>query len=168
MIMNSVSISVTVNIPANQAFHIFVNEINLWWPKEYTWSQDKLHDIYIEGKENGLCTEVGPYGFRCDWGRVTFYSEGKRVDLKWQVNPKREPVPDPEKASDINIEFSARDNFTLVEFKHFNFENHGNDTGLYCEMLKSEQGWPYILSCYKNQCEKNYFNQMAGSLISNS
>ena len=62
-----------------------MNELNEWWPKEYTWSQDKLKEIRINGQKDGLCTEIGPYGFRCDWGRVTELTENEKIKLKWQI-----------------------------------------------------------------------------------
>lgn len=86
-----------VEIARDKAFQKFLNELNEWWPKEYTWSGDKLKEIRIDGRKDGLCTEIGPHGFRCDWGRVVKLIERKEIELKWQISPKREPVPDPKK-----------------------------------------------------------------------
>ena len=135
------------------AFRKFIQEFNEWWPKAYTWSQDKLFEIRIEGRKDGLCTEIGPYGFRCDWGRVTELAENERIQLKWQISPKREPVPDPDKASDIEILFSEEGEYTKVRFLHQNFQKHGEGAAYYYEMMNSEQGWTYILNTYKNYCE---------------
>ena len=125
---------VKVEITKDKAFQNFLNEFNEWWPKEYTWSQGKLKKIWIEEKKDGLCTEIGPYEFRCDWGRVTGLIKNKKIELKWQISPKREPVPNPEKASDLKIEFKEiEDSSTTVEFEHRNFENHGDGAEDYRE-----------------------------------
>jgi hypothetical protein len=143
-----------IGVSTDIAFEKFLNELNEWWPKEYTWSQDGLEEIRIEGKKDGLCTEIGPFGFRCDWGRVTELTENKSIGLKWQIGPKREPVPDPRKASDIKVSFIKSDNLTNFIFEHFNFENHGEGWQDYGKMMDSELGWDYILNSFKQYCEK--------------
>lgn len=113
-----------------------------------------MKDIWIDGKQDGLCTEIGPYGFRCDWGRVVELVENKKIGLKWQISPKREPVPNPEKANDIQVELKKRTSSTILEFEHRNFENHGSDWADYLKIMDSEQGWDHILRSFKEYCEK--------------
>ncbi|MDO6761755.1 SRPBCC domain-containing protein [Tamlana sp. 2_MG-2023] len=151
--MEKITKELKVGIAKDKAFRKFLNELNEWWPKEYTWSQDKLKEIRINGQKDGLCTEIGPYGFRCDWGRVTELTENEKIKLKWQISPKREPVPDPEKASDIEIGFKDNKGLTTVEFVHRNFENHGEGAEDYRNVMNGEQGWVYILNAYKKYCE---------------
>jgi len=143
-----------IGIVKDKAFGKFLNELNRWWPKEYTWSQDKLKEIRIDGQKDGLCTEIGPYEFRCDWGRVTELTKNRKIGLKWQISPKREPIPNPEKASDIEIIFKENNGSTTVRFEHRNFEKHGEGAEDYRRMMNSKQGWDYILDAYKNYCEK--------------
>ncbi len=148
--MESIHKEIPIDIASDVAFKRFVYELNAWWPREYTWSQDALQEIKIDGRVNGLCTETGPYGFRCDWGRVKEIVEGVRIELKWQISPKREPIPDPEKASDIRIEFKAIGELsTRLEFEHLNFEKHGEGAAEYQKMMDSKQGWNYILECFQ-------------------
>ena len=151
--MNSIMKQIKLETSTKQAFDKFINKINDWWPKEYTWSQDKLIQIKIESKENGLCTEIGPHDFRCDWGRVVKLISNKKIELKWQISPKREPIPDPGKASDIEIEFTENGGISTMTFRHKNFENHGDGADKYREMMDSPQGWDYILNNYKRYCE---------------
>lgn len=127
-------------------------ELNEWWPKEYTWSQDKLKEIKIDGRKGGLCTEIGPNGFRCDWGTVTEYAENQKIRLKWQIGQKREPVPNPDMASDIRVDFIQDDSSTTILFEHSNFENHGEGSDEYRKMMDSEPGWDYILNHYRKYC----------------
>lgn len=152
--MDKIIKELKIGIPKDKAFKKFLNELNEWWPKEYTWSQDKLKEIRIDGQKDGLCTEIGPLGFRCDWGRVTKLIKNEVIALKWQISPKREPIPDPEKASDIKVLFKENNDATMVEFEHLNFENHGDGAEEYRKMLNGKQGWDYILNAYKQYCEK--------------
>jgi uncharacterized protein YndB with AHSA1/START domain len=147
-----------INLPApiGKAFDIFFSNFNDWWPAEYTWSQDKLEEIRIERKEGGMCTEIGPYGFRIDWGRVKAYIENKKIAFTWQISPKREPVPDPEKASEVIFEFSPEsDKQTRLHFTHRYFERHGEEGDSYLEMMGSEYGWDYILARYRDFCSSD-------------
>jgi hypothetical protein len=106
-------------------FIIFLEEIFYWWPGEYTWSGDKLVNLTIANEINGLCTETGPYNFRCDWGRITELIKGERIGMKWQIGINRQPVPDPDMASDLLIEFKDAGNVTFLSLKHYNFQHHG-------------------------------------------
>lgn len=152
--MEKITKKIKVEVAKDKAFWKFLNELNEWWPKEYTWSQDQLKEIRIDGQKDGLCSEIGPYGFRCDWGRVTELAECEKIKLKWQISPKREPMPNPEMASDLEIVFKGNDGSTEVEFVHRNFENHGEGAEDYRNMMDGKQGWDYILNAYKTYCEK--------------
>ncbi len=153
--MEQIRKELKIGVSSEKAFGKFLHELSGWWPKEYTWSQDKLVDMRIEDKLDGLCTETGPYGFRCDWGRVTELEENRTIGLKWQISPKREPVPDPDKASDIRVEFKNEDSSsTILQFEHRNFENHGDGGVAYLKMMDSAQGWDYILNSFKKYCEQ--------------
>lgn len=153
--MEKITKKLMVGVVKEKAFEKFVNGLNKWWPKEYTWSQDKLKEIKIDGREGGLCTEIGPHGFRCDWGRVTGLTEYEQIELKWQISPNRVPVPNPENASDIRIKFKDDgESETTLEFEHFNFENHREGAEEYRKMMNGKQGWDYILNCFKEYCEK--------------
>lgn len=152
--MKGVKKQINLEIPSDKAFQIFVNELNEWWPREYTWSKDKLIEIKIEGSVGGLCTEIGPYRFRCDWGRVTEFVKNRKISLKWQIGKNREPVPDPMHASDLMLEFNGDADRSTLILEHRNFENHGEGSEEYKLMMNSEKGWEYLLSCYKQFCLK--------------
>lgn len=151
--MEGILKELTIVISSEMAFEKFVGQLNAWWPKEYTWSQDALQFIKIDARIGGLCTEIGPNGFRCDWGTVTDIIENERIRLKWQIGPKREPIPNAEMASDLRVNFIGRDDVTTLILEHYNFENHGDGFDLYKEMMDSKQGWDYILECFKVYCE---------------
>lgn len=136
-----------MDVPVEKAFHDFVRELNNWWPKEYTWSQEGLQRISMAPYVNGLCTEIGLFGFRCDWGRVVAYRENELVRIKWQISPQRVPEPDPDKASEVELKFRSVDGCkTALEFVHEHLENHGEGAADYQKAMDSKQGWDYILN----------------------
>jgi uncharacterized protein YndB with AHSA1/START domain len=140
----------SVHCSPERAFEVFTSGLPDWWPAEYTWSgKDALAEIGMESGAGGFCYECGPNGFRCDWGRVLTWDPPRRVVFTWQIGPNREPVPDPAKASEIEVRFRE----FLVEFEHRGFERYGQPGQAYRDTLASPEGWPYILGCYAEALE---------------
>lgn len=145
----AISHTVTVELPLEAAFARFVDDLGDWWPREYTWSGDVLEEIGIEPRQGGMCFERGPHGFRCDWGRILAFEAPHRLVLSWQIGPRREPVPDPGRASEVEIRFTEGDGRTThLELRHHAFDRHGEEGAGYSAALGSERGWPYILGRY--------------------
>ena len=136
----------TVEAPPERAFARFAEELGAWWPREYTWSGDALEAIGIEPREGGMCFERGPHGFRCDWGRMLAWEPPDRLVFTWQIGPSREPVPDPARASEVEVRFAPAAEGTRVTLEHRDFARHGDAGPGYRDALGSEQGWPYMLA----------------------
>jgi uncharacterized protein YndB with AHSA1/START domain len=150
---DAININMNLDLKKEDAFEKFVYQFSNWWPKEYTWSGQKLKSINIMGEVNAKCYEIGPYDFRYDWGRILEIKSPHRIVFTWQISPARIPEPDPDKASEIEINLIADNNSTILQFVHRNFSKHGVGWEKYLESLKSEQGWTYILKKYKEFCE---------------
>ena len=61
-----------------------------------------------------MCFEVGPHGFRCDWGRVLAWQPPRRLVFTWQISPSRVPDPDPDHASEVEVSFAEEGDDTRV------------------------------------------------------
>jgi uncharacterized protein YndB with AHSA1/START domain len=130
-----------------EAFALFALRIGSWWPREFTWSQDALELFAIEPRKGGACFEVGPHGFRCDWGRVLVWRPPHTLTLCWQIGPDRAPEPDPSKASEVNVRIEPDEHEgTRVSVEHAEFERHGPSGGEYRAGM--EKGWGYLLERY--------------------
>ena len=140
--MLEVRTSVTVALAQERAFTRFTTELGAWWPAEYTWSQQVLEEIGMEPRVGGWCFELGPGGFRLDWGRVTVWEPPARVVFTWQIGPTRVPQPDPAQASEVEVAFEE----SRVELVHRGFERHGDGAEDYAAAMGSPQGWEYILA----------------------
>jgi uncharacterized protein YndB with AHSA1/START domain len=137
-----------VPVPAERAFAAFTAGLAQWWVKEYTWSgPDALAEIGIEPREGGMAYEIGPHGFRSDWGRVVVWQPPHRLVFCWQIGPDRAPVPDPAKASEVEVRFTPEDgDGTRVEVEHRGFDRHGEAAEGYRAALTA--GWQELLSRY--------------------
>jgi uncharacterized protein YndB with AHSA1/START domain len=142
-----IQLSIAVPWEPADAFRRFAEEFGRWWPREFTWGGAALETIGLEPREGGLCSERGPHGFRCDWGRVLTWDPPRRVAFTWQISARREPVPDPQRASVVEVRFTPDETGgTRVALEHTAFERHGAGAAEYRAALASPQGWPYILA----------------------
>jgi uncharacterized protein YndB with AHSA1/START domain len=152
----SIRCAVDVPLSAQRAFALFTEHLAIWWPREYSWGQDVLEHIGLDLKEGGRCYELGPHGFRCDWGRVLSWEPPRRLVLAWHIRPRREPVPDPRKASTIEVIFAALTPAqTRVDLEHRDFERHEAGAEEYRNGLASADGWPLILERYRSAGESS-------------
>jgi uncharacterized protein YndB with AHSA1/START domain len=142
-----IRVGVTVPRDPAAAFVGFAERLGRWWPREYTWAQSSLEQIGIDPR-TGSCSEIGPHGFRCDWGRVLAWEPARRLLISWQIGPRREPVPDPDRASEVEIVFAPAEEGSLVSLEHRAFDRHGEGAAGYRDAMASPQGWPYILAKY--------------------
>lgn len=96
-----------------------------------------------------MCTEYGPYDFRCDWGRVLETIEGEKIIFLWQIDAKRAPQPDTQKCSEVELWFSQVDErVSQLQLIHRHFENHGEKHQQYYELMNSEQGCDFIINAF--------------------
>ena len=137
-----------VPAPITRAFAVFTGNVADWWVKEYTWcGPDALVDIGIEPHEGGMAYEIGPHGFRGDWGRVVHWQPPERLVLSWQLGPDRVPIPDPAKATEVEARFAIdASGLTRVDVEHRYFDRHGPDAEGYRQALTA--GWHELLSRY--------------------
>jgi len=148
-VLEPVVCSVTVIASAEEAFRAFTDSFSAWWPSAYTLSKETLQDIGFEPIEGGACFEIGPHGFRCDWGRVTAWEPPNRLTLAWHVGPTSAPDPNPAHASEIRVRISEIEPSTsLVEIEHCDIQRHGEGSAKYREELASEYGWPFLIDQY--------------------
>ena len=151
---DEVRCEVTVTASADRAFEVFTEGLSTWWPSAYTWSQEGLERIAIEPFAGGACLERGPYGFRCDWGRVLAWEPPDRVVFTWQIGPTRVPEPAPDRASEVEVRFHASGGSTRVELVHRGFARHGEGAESYRTAMGSEKGWPFLLEQFAAAAEQ--------------
>ncbi len=150
--METILVQQQIALPADAAFNRFVSEFGTWWPAAYTWSQEVLEHIGIEPRVGGFCVEMGPGGFTIHWGTVAEYAPPARIVFNWQISAKREPIPNVEKASEVVVTFDEpHPGMTQVTLEHRAFERHGEGAQAYRDMMASEYGWPYIMTCYATE-----------------
>jgi uncharacterized protein YndB with AHSA1/START domain len=143
--MEPLTASVTVEAPRERAFELFTEEMRTWWPREFSWSQDKLEAIGIEPHADGFAYERGPRGFTIHWGRVKAWDPPARFVFTWQIAADRTPQPDPERSSEVEVRFHEENGGTRVAVEHRDWERLGDGAREYRDGFEQAGAWPYAL-----------------------
>jgi hypothetical protein len=94
--------SVTVPIPAAQAFTLFTEGFNTWWIGHHIGQAD-LAEAVLEPREGGRWYERDVDGGECDWGTVLRFQPPERIDVTWQINSRLQYDPDRARASEVEV-----------------------------------------------------------------
>jgi uncharacterized protein YndB with AHSA1/START domain len=147
--MEPLEAGVTVDVAPERAFALFTEGMGRWWPREFSWSQDRLEEIGIEAREGGFAYERGPHGFTIHWGRVLTCEVPQRIVFTWQIAPDRTPQPDPDRASEVEVVFTgSADDGTDVALEHRGWERHGEGARGYRESFEAAGAWPQALESF--------------------
>ncbi len=144
--------SITVPLPPAEAFDLFTDGIDSWWPKEThsigagTDDGEKSR-VTVEPREGGTISETLPDGSVAPWGTVTEWQPGNRFSATWHVGrPANE-------ATFIDVTFSPSDAGTRVDLTHSGWEILGDQAIEMCANYNN--GWDHVLGrCFAGACMK--------------
>ena len=134
--------SVRVPRPQAEAFRLFTEGIDSWWPLA-------LHSIHGEHAERcvfepyaeGRIYEVGPGGQEVTWGAVVAYEPHQRLLFNW--HPGREART----AQEIEVRFEPDEAGTRVVLQHRGWDKLGDQSE--AQRRRYDTGWDYVLGdCY--------------------
>ena len=141
--------SVTVNATPERAFDVFTTGFSTWWPLEsHHIGKTMATEVIIDPRAGGRWFERDADGNECNWGFVTEFEPPSRVLLAWHLNPEWGYDPDPEKATEVEITFTAVEDGTLVELEHRGFEKHGETGAKMRDAVSAPGGWTDLLEMY--------------------
>jgi uncharacterized protein YndB with AHSA1/START domain len=140
--------SVAVRATPERAFEVFTEGFSTWWPLEsHHIGANMAVEAIIEPHAGGRWFERDAEGNECEWGYVTEWDPPHRVLLAWHLTPEYAFDPDPEKATEVQVTFTAQDDGTLVVLAHRGFEKYA-DAARIRESVSSEGGWGELLKTY--------------------
>ena len=144
-----------VDAPIERAFNVFTEGYQTWNPPEHHIGEAEMESCVMEPREGGRWYEIGVDGKECDWGRVLAWDPPNRVVLAWMISPHWKADPDPSRASEVEVNFTALgDNQTKVELQHRNLDRHGEGWEGVLQGVGSPNGWPGSLQQYKAKAEE--------------
>ena len=135
--------SVEVGCDPAQAFRIFTEEIDSWWPLA-THSMGDAEGCVFEGREGGRIYETHRDGSIHLWGTVTAWLPPQRLVFSWH------PGRDAATAQEVELRFLEIPGGTRIELEHRGWETLGEQAS---EVRQGyETGWPPVLARYVARC----------------
>jgi uncharacterized protein YndB with AHSA1/START domain len=119
--------SVRVQIAVEQAFRLFTEHIDRWWPVEvFSRASDeqygdgvKVERVVFEPLAGGRLYEVTSEGVEGVWANVLEYEPPSRIVLAWKPNDRPEPP------TEVEIRFEPDGTGTLVSLEHRGWDKLG-------------------------------------------
>ena len=155
----SVFKSVRVKAPIERAFSVFVEQMETWWPATHHIGGTPFETIFVEPRVGGRWYERNANGEMCDWGTVVKWDPPHVVAFSWHLGPGHDSPewkmdPDVEKASEVEIRFTAEPaGTTLVELTHSKLERHGEGAEQLREIFDGPGAWTGILECFAKKVD---------------
>jgi len=147
---DAVTHSVLVPLMPDAAFELFTDRFGDWWPKDsHHISKADAADVVLEARKGGRWYERGVDGRDYDWGYVREVDRPGRILLAWHLTPKWEFDPDPARATEVEVTFSAEGGQTRVTLEHRGFDVHGDAGAAMRKSVADDGGWRSLLDMYR-------------------
>ena len=138
----SITATTTVEVPIDEAFRFFTEDIDSWWNADHHIIEAPLSHMVFEPFVGGHVYDVGTDGSECQWARVLAYEPPTRFVFSWDINLQWQIETDPERTSEIEVTFTPEgDNRTRVELEHRNLDRHGDGWEGMREAVAAPDGW---------------------------
>ncbi|HEY0638110.1 MAG TPA: SRPBCC family protein [Pseudonocardiaceae bacterium] len=141
-----VTLTIPVRTTPERAFAVFTGRMRDWWPESHHIGGTPPAAIVLEPRTGGRWFERGPDGTECEWGTVLAWEPPHRLLLAWQLDGRWEYDPDLDRASEVEVTFTATEDGTRVDFTHRRLERHGDAGPAIRDAVAAEGGWPTILT----------------------
>ncbi len=139
--------SILVEAPLEVAFETFTEQFDRIKPREHNLLDVDIAETVLEPRAGGYVYDRGVDGSECRWARVLRYEPPRRVVISWDISPRWQLETDPERTSEVEIEFIPEDSKrTRVQLVHRYLDRHGEDWHGLREAIGGDQGWPLYLS----------------------
>ncbi len=119
--------SVRVQRTKEEAFQLFTEHIDRWWPVEvFSRAADeqygagvKVERLVFEQRAGGRLYEVTSEGIEGVWAEVLTYEPPSRIVLAWKPNDRPEPP------TEVEIRFEPDGDGTIVSLEHRGWDKLG-------------------------------------------
>jgi uncharacterized protein YndB with AHSA1/START domain len=118
---------VTVAATPEECFRAFTERLSQWWPPSHVLLKKERVGLAFEPGVGGRYYEWDVDGNEVDWGRVLVWEPPHRLVMTWRVDGRWQSIPDDERASEIEVEFTPVGTGTRVELAHVKLYKHGGD-----------------------------------------
>jgi uncharacterized protein YndB with AHSA1/START domain len=118
---------VRVERPVDDAFRLFVEGIDRWWPTEvFSRAADGQYGdgvtatrVVFEAQVGGRLYEITSRGVEAAWAEVLAFEPPDRLLLAWKPNDREEPL------TEVEVRFEPDGDGTIVSLEHRGWERLG-------------------------------------------
>lgn len=148
--------SVTVKVGVEQAFRVFTEGFDTWWPRTHHIGKSPMKRGVIEPFVGGRLYSEQVDDTDCPWGQVTTWDPPHRFVFAWQINAQWGYEPDLAKSSEVEVRFSPEpDGSTRVDLEHRYFERMGAGADEMRTGVGGEGGWGGLLTLFAQKAEQH-------------
>jgi hypothetical protein len=145
----SIKKEVVVGASQMNAFKVFTEQMDLWWPPSHHIGQSPLTGTVLEPYVKGRWYTRHEDGSEVNVGYVLEWDPYGLLILIWQINGDYQY--DPQLLTEVEVQFIPEGpTTTKVIFEHKNLDRLGG--GKAVESM--DEGWGWILELYKTHIEK--------------
>ncbi len=132
-----------LTLSADRAFQLFTEKIAEWWPlSTHSIGADKAVSVRIEARVGGKILETMTDGEECEWGTVTNWEQGRRLEFTWH------PGRDEEEQTQVELRFREVGDGCEMILIHTGWEVRGDRA---MEARSSyDAGWDLVLANFEN------------------
>ena len=139
--------SVVVTTSPEQAFRVFTEGIDRWWPSEHNIGTSPLKRAILEPRSGGRWYAVCEDGSECDTGKVLTWDPPRRLVLAWQITAQWKY--DPSFLTEVEVSFTPEGpKRTRVDLEHRNLERYGAEAIELRKSIDSPGGWGQMLETF--------------------
>ncbi|MGW4330470.1 SRPBCC family protein [Nocardia sp. NPDC004573] len=137
----------SVRLPLQKAFAFFTESFGNWWPPAYHIGEADMAEAILEPRVGGRWFERGVDGSECDWGRVLVWDPPHRIVVTWQINGHWQYDPDPTRASEIEVRFTAESpEQTALTLEHRHLDRLIEGKAMRDTIVERGGGWSTVLA----------------------
>jgi uncharacterized protein YndB with AHSA1/START domain len=141
--------SIVVDAPIERAFQVFTQDFGAFKPRSHNLLAVEIAETVFDPHPGGYVYDRGVDGSECRWARVLAYEPPHRVVISWDISPNWQIETDPEKTSEVEVQFIAESpQRTRVELEHRHLDRHGEGWEAVREGVGGGEGWPLYLQRY--------------------
>jgi DNA-binding transcriptional ArsR family regulator len=130
-----------LEVTPEHAFDVFVNNMGAWWPVlTHSVAIEEVQDVLVDDRVGGTIREVTRDGVEHEWGTITAYTEGERIQFTWH------PGAPADQSTHVDVRFDAAGSGTRVTLLHTGWEVRGDDGKRIRDNYDS--GWELVLAPY--------------------
>jgi uncharacterized protein YndB with AHSA1/START domain len=148
MTTDAVRKTVTVRADVAEAFRIFTEGFDTWWPRTHHIGRSPLKTAIVEGRKGGRCYSTQEDGTDCDWGTVLEWDPPTRLVIAWQITHQWGYEADLAKSSEVDVRFTPVPGGTRVDLEHREFHRHGEGGPTMRATVDSPGGWGTLLGLF--------------------